>query len=263
MYNQSMFKLSSDQKKWCDFLIIMTQKELRVKYKLSSLGFLWTILNPIIQMLVMGFIFSFFVPVNVNNYFIFIFSGLIMWNFVTTTISRSVTIIIDERSLIQKASFPKEILVLSIVAANLVQLLISFSLLMVVVFFMGGFNWYWIFLPFMMVPLLMVTSGLSLLLAALNVKNRDVNFVTQIGLNIWFYLTPVFYTLELIPIKQIIIFFGFNPMVGIVDITRFFLIGLQTKYLYIDLFSVFMSFVIFIIGISVFKKTSLFFNEWI
>lgn len=257
-----MIKLTNNQKRWWQFLIVMTNKEIKAKYKMTFFGSFWTFINPIIQMLVMGYIFSFFVPVKVDNYFVFIFSGLLIWNFVTSTILRAVTIIINERSLIQKSNFPKEVLVLSIVASNFIHLLISFGLFMVVVVFMGNFHWQWLLLPLVMIPLLMLTSGLSLFFAALNVKHRDISFIVQMMITIWFYLTPIIYSLELIPTQQVN-WFIFNPMVGIIDITRLFFMGLPTKFLYIDLISMSWSLIIFVVGTWVFKKTSLFFNEWI
>lgn len=213
-------------------------------------------------MLVMGYIFSFFISFKMDNYFSYIYSGLLVWNFVTSTILRSVTIIISERSLIQKSNFPKEILVLSVVLANFVHLLISFVLFMVVVLFLGQFKWQWLLMPVVILPLLTMTSGLSLLFAALNVKHRDVNFIVQMSTTIWFYLTPVVYTLELIP-KEHVSWFILNPMVGVLDILRLFFLGIELKYLYIDLISLGWSLLIFIIGYWVFKKKSIYFNEWV
>ena len=98
-----VLKLSIKQRQWLDFLLAMAEKEIKARYKHAVLGFLWIVLNPLLQMLVIGFIFQFFVPVKVENYFLFLFSGLLPWNFFSMSLSKATPSIVYERSLIQKA----------------------------------------------------------------------------------------------------------------------------------------------------------------
>ena len=115
-----------------DFLFAMTEKEIKARYRHAMLGFLWLIINPLFQMAVIGFIFQFFVPVHVDNYFLFLFTGLLPWNFFSASISKTTTAIINERSLIKKSNFPREVIILSIVLSNLFHFLISLGLLVIV-----------------------------------------------------------------------------------------------------------------------------------
>lgn len=255
-------KLNNRWKNWRDFLLVMTWKELKSKYKMTTFGFLWAFLTPVVQVLVLNYIFKFFTFEKIPNYFIFIFSGLLLWNFVTSTILRSVTVIVDERYLIQKSSFPKEILVLAIAATNLVHMLISLGILMLIMLVLGLGRWEWIFLPLAIIPLIFLTSGLSLLLSALNVRHRDVNFMTQIVTMLWFYATPIVYSLDIFP-NQEVFWFGLNPLVGIIDITRWIFMGIKSNYLGLDIISMSLSFLIFLIGFMVFKKRSPFFSEYV
>ena len=73
---------------WLDFLWVMTQKEIKARYKHATLGFLWIVINPLSQMAVMGFVFQFFVPVHVDNYFLFLFAGLLPWNFFAQSLTK-------------------------------------------------------------------------------------------------------------------------------------------------------------------------------
>lgn len=257
-----MFRFNKDQIRWWDFLVVMTNKEMRVKYKMTVFGFFWALLNPIMQMIIMGLVFQFFVPVKVDNYFIFLFSGLLPWNFVSSTVLRSTTIIINERSLVQKSKFPREILVLSVVLSNFIHLLISFGLLLVISLFSGNLSWGWFYLPLIVLPLVAMVSGISLLLAALNVRRRDVSFVAQVMIPLWFYISPILYTLDLLPEKYIW-WFALNPLTGILDFIRAFLINVPIKNICVDFMSIIWCLILLVIGVFVFKRADKNFDEWI
>jgi len=98
--NKKLLNLSPKQRHWLDFLIAMTEKEIKARYKHAVLGFLWVIINPLLQMLIIGFVFQFFIPVKVDNYFLFLFAGLLPWNFFSMSLSKTTPSIVYERSLI-------------------------------------------------------------------------------------------------------------------------------------------------------------------
>ena len=135
-----MFKLSKEQKRWLEFLWAMTKKEIKARYKVATLGFLWIILNPILQMTAIGFIFQFFVPIRVNNYFLFLFSGLLLWNFFSYSVSKNVSKIVNERMLIKKAKFPRQSIIISIVLSNLFHTIIFLPIFTLIVFLFGELN---------------------------------------------------------------------------------------------------------------------------
>lgn len=258
-----MFWLNNKQKKWWDFVLAMTEKEIKSRYKMAVFGFLWIFLNPLLQMLVLGLIFQFFVPIKTINYFEFLFPGLLIWNFFSYTITKNTPMYINERALIQKAKFPRESIVLSIVFSNLFHLLISLLVFMLWILLVRGNVdlTRWLVLPIAIGWLTVLTSGLSLLFSSLNVKWRDINFGVQAIMPLWFYATPVVYTLDLLPkwIERIIYL---NPMTAILSLFRWSIFGMAISWEPIVI-SLIMTLVIFVAGVAVFKKESPFFDDWI
>jgi ABC-type polysaccharide/polyol phosphate export permease len=269
-----MIKLDKKDRFWLDFLFAMTEKEIKARYKHAILGFLWILLNPIIQMMVIGFVFQFFIPVNVDNYFLFLFSGLLPWNFFAYSVSKNTPMIINERSLIQKANFPRESIILSVVLSNLFHFLISLALLISLLIFdklvfesysfLETVNYFFrigLVIPFI-IWLTMLVSGLSLLFSALNVKYRDVNFIVQAIVPIWFYGTPIIYSIDLLP-EILRPLFYLNPMTAIIDGFHYALLNQKFYSLDLVLLGLAVSLMIFFIGWKVFEKESKFFDDWV
>jgi len=224
-----ILNFSTSQRHWLNFLLAMTEKEIKVRYKRAWLGFLWVLLNPLLQMLIMGLIFQFFVPVEIDNYFLFLFAGLLPWNFFAQSLSKAAPAFFHERNLIKKANFSREVIVFSIVLANFFHFLVSLCLLIVILvadkIFLEAYGLWqlanylvsmWPLIPAIL-ALLIFTLFFSLLVATLNVRFRDINFITQLALNLWFYATPVIYTLQLLP-PIIWPLFYLNPLTLIVEL---------------------------------------------
>ncbi len=252
----------SKLKKWLDFLLAMTEKEIKARYKKAVFGFLWVILNPVLQMLIMGFIFQFFVPVKVDNYFLFLFSGLLAWNFFNMTVLKNTPTFINERSLIAKAKFPREVIVLSIILSNLFHFAISlllFLLVALVIQPMPLLNL--LILPALVIWETLLITGLSLLFSTLNVKYRDINFFVSAIMPLWFYATPIVYSLDLIPAKLHFLFY-FNPMTALTNLFQFAFLDLAFPDLKMLVANLIISVVILFLGIVVFKAQSKFFDDW-
>ena len=217
-------------KRWFDYLVVMTRKEIKIKYKNAFLGGIWIFLSPILQMLVMGLIFQFFVPVEVNNYFLFLFTGLLPWSFFSSSILQSTPAIINSRDLIKKTSENREVIVLSVVAANMFHFLISFFLLILFLFIRQliiskSLSIIFIYLlklvcliPYLLV-LLFLTVGVSLIISTLSVKIRDLSFIVSFIIPLVFYITPVIYPLNSLPesINRVVLI---NPLTPIVEAFR-------------------------------------------
>lgn len=241
----------------------MTVKEFTSRYKSAFFGFLWLFINPMIQMLVIGLVFQFFVPVKVDNYFLFLLVGLLVWNFFAYTVQKNTSIILTERSLINKANFPRETIVLSVVVSNFINLLIALVIVLGLTIFFGKFVlWSWLMSILVLLPLLLLTIGFSLLFSALNVKFRDVNFIVQAVVPLWFYATPIVYNLDLLP-SYMRNWFYLNPVTSIVELYRYFTIGVSPSSFFWAEFSLLTSMFIFIIGVVVFIKSSPYFDDWI
>lgn len=257
------FGLNSKQKHWLEFLGAMTEKELKARYKMAVLGFLWMFLNPVLQMVVMGFVFRFFIPVKVDNYFLFLFSGLLPWNFMSYTLLKNTPVYVYERSLIQKAKFPREAIVLSIVLSNLFHLLVSMGLFIMVMVIMGKINFAgWLVLPLPIFFLGGLTVGLSLLFSALNVRYRDISFLVQAIVPLWFYGTPVVYSLDLLP-EFLRGYFYLNPMTSIMELFRFSFLGVPVGNWPMVIAGLAGCGMMFWIGVAVFNKESPNFDDWI
>src|SRR3990167_5732195 len=107
--------MSDKSRHFFDLLIGMTEKELRARYKNTLFGFLWMFINPLLQMLVIGFIFRLFIKEPIENYFLYLLVGLLVWNFFSLSLTKTTPSIVNERSLIKKAKFPREVIPLSII----------------------------------------------------------------------------------------------------------------------------------------------------
>lgn len=259
---------------WLDFLAAMTAKEIKARYKRAVLGFLWIVINPLSQMLVMGVVFQFFVPVKVDNYFLFLFAGLLPWNFFSQSLTKGTPSFFYERNLIKKARFPREAIVLSIILSNLFHFLIALGLLLLALLvdkwwlesygllemLQYGLRMLWL------VPgiglLLVFTVGLTLLSGSLNVRFRDVNFIVQLLVMLWFYATPVIYALNLLPVHLQPIFY-LNPMTLIVELFHHALMGLPLTLPELWPVAVVMIWVIFYVGVLVFMRENKNFDDWL
>lgn len=259
-------KTSSSLRQFFELLFAFTQKEIKARYKNAVLGFLWMFLNPIIQMLVMGFVFSLIFRFGIKDYYLFLFTGLLPWNFFALSLNKATPSIVYERSLIQKSFFPREVIPLSIVLSNFFHLLISLVLLLI---FLGVTGKWQIFIPanfFLFVIclffLLFFTSGFSLITSSLNVFWRDVNFFTQALILIWFYATPIIYPLSLIPQRFQALFY-LNPLSGIFTLLQKSIVG-KGSFPNLILFSQFLIIIfIFILGTILFKNRAKFFSDWL
>ena len=246
-----------------ELLIEMTRKELVTRYKYTFFGFLWLILNPILQMLVIGFVFRFFMKEPIHNYFFFLFIGLLSWNFFSLSLTKATSSIVFERSLIKKAHFPKTIIPLSIVLSNFVHLLISVCLFLIAETFIQRLTILGIFLGSIALLLLLIfTIGASLLSSALNVRFRDVNFFVQAILTIWFYATPVIYSLHLIP-NKIVWMWQFNPLTVVIQLLQYGLLGETPPGFATIVSNIAIIFIISATGILVFHKESKYFDDWV
>ena len=258
-----MFKTRSKQQRWIEFVLAMTEKEIKARYKMAVFGFLWIFLNPLLQMLVMGFIFQFFVPIKTTNYFEFLFPGLLAWNFFSYTVNKNTTMYINERALIQKAKFPREAIVISVVLSNLFNFIISLVLFVLwEALVVHELHWWrWWLLPGIIVWLTLLTSGLSLLFSSLNVKWRDINFGVQALMPLWFYATPIVYPLSVLPkwLGQLIYI---NPMTAVLEMLRWTTLGMEIEWVPVG-WSLVVTIAVFVIGVIVFKKESPFFDDWL
>ncbi|MEI8138256.1 MAG: ABC transporter permease [bacterium] len=240
-----------------DLLSMLVIRNVKIRYKESVLGFLWTLLGPVFLIAIYGvfmkIIMKFPMPMEV------LVSGIFVWQYLAMCLGDSSFAIIGNANLVKKACFPRVLLPLSIVLANFVNFLLSLLVMMVYLLFMGphlgGIAW----LPLALVAHLTLCTGISLALSALNVFFRDVQHLTGIFTMAWFFLTPVVYDISMIaPItdKHPILgqLYFLNPMAGILALYRSALLGNPLPSLSLIMLSVGMTAVVFVAGIIIFQK---------
>ncbi|MEK9143329.1 MAG: ABC transporter permease [Patescibacteria group bacterium] len=246
-----------------DLLLAMTEKELRARYKHTVFGFFWLVANPLLQMLVIGFVFTFLLKQPVKNYYFFLFNGLLVWNFFSLSLAKTTPSIVFERSLIKKARFPHAVIPASIILSNFIHFFLAFLLYLIPVLFLGTLSW--LSLPIILlsfVLLLTFTIGLSLLTASLNVRFRDVNFFVSALLIVWFYATPIMYALTMIP-PHLLWLWRFNPLTSILQLLQQALLGLPGPGPAMLASNIGVIVVTTILGITVFQRESKYFDDWL
>jgi len=252
---------------YLNFHLAMTEKEIKARYKNAVLGFLWILLNPLLQMLIIGFIFKNFIKIPVTNYFLFLFTGLLPWNFFSYSLTKSTPSLVFERNLIQKSKFSREAIPISIVFSNFFHFLVSLVLLLAFLILTHQFLLFTsltkvFFLFASLLWLFLFTCGASLLTTALNVKYRDINFFVQALVILWFYATPVIYSTQILP-EKFLPLFQLNPLTYPFEMLRFSLITPSLPQLSIFFTNAAISLLIILLGIFIFKKESKTFSDWL
>lgn len=231
------------------------KKDIRGKYKGSFLGILWSFLNPLLLTLVYAIVFPFLLKSTEPNYVTFIVIGILPWTYFTTVINQSSGCILYSGNIIKKVYFPREILPISINISGLINFLISCLIIFIFLVFSGiGFSWYILFLPLIILTQFIFTQGLSLIISALNVYVRDLEYIISFILNMLFYATPIIYTSSLFadsPIKYLI---KINPMTTIIECYRDILFYQSMPHIKSLIVVLICSSILMYIGLRIFKK---------
>jgi ABC-2 type transport system permease protein len=208
-----------------EILFKLVSKNLKGKYAGSSLGIIWAFINPLLLAFIVGFVFTKILKVNIENFYLFIIAGMLPWTFLATSLQESALSIPAHASVLKQFSFPREFIPLSCVLANFVLLLMG--LLVVMPFFIMANTQVVLLLPILLPALLvhlMFVAGLSLAFSAAYVYFRDIGQLLGTLLIFWLWLTPVFYSMEMIPQGYRIIFIC-NPITLYIGLYRDALLG--------------------------------------
>lgn len=234
----------------------LVKREIKARYKQSILGYAWILINPLLQLLVYSFVFSiiFRFPTNNIPYPIFLLVGLLPWIYFQTSISTSTLILVDNADLLRKVYFPREVFIYGVIMSKAVDLLFASLVLIIFMLFFRislSINILWIF-PIFIVQVVLIT-GISLIISTLNLFYRDIQYLTNLILLMWMYLTPIVYSLSLVPEKYLWIY-RLNPMVGIIKNYRSAVFNSPFDIPSI-IFSIFISLIVFVFGFWLFKKS--------
>ena len=198
----------------------LVRKELRVKYKNSSLGFIWSMLNPAMYLVIFWIVFTKFLGAAIPQFPIYLLSGLLGWNLWQASLSGSVSSLLGNANLVTKVYFPREVLPIATIGASLMhfffQMIVLFGAL--IVFRFGVSPAALILVPAALITEVLLLMGTCLILAVLNVYFRDVQHLLELGLLAWFWMTPVVYPIALLHdhLKNTWQIALFNPMTPVV-----------------------------------------------
>lgn len=236
-------------------IISLVRKELRGRYKGSVLGFLWTFINPLFQLIVYNFVFSIILKSTIDKYYLFLFVALIPWLFFSTCLQGGSSCILNQKDMVKKIYFPREVLPISFVTTAFVNMLFCFIIIFAVIFVSGvGVNFRaLLYLPIIMLVEYILALGFTMLSSALTVYFRDLEHILGIIGMAWMYMTPIMYSHEIIPEKFQKVFY-LNPMTSVIAAYRDILYYKRIPELSTLLGAILLGVLIFIIGCFTFSK---------
>lgn len=202
-----------------DLLKQLVVRDIKLKYRRSYLGYLWSILNPLLTMTVLVIVFSnIFSRFEIDNFPLYLICGQIIFSFMSEATNNSVQAIVANRSLLKKTRVNKYIFPLAKVTSSMVNSFFSLgALILVMIFTQASLSWAMIFFPFVILQVYIFSLGLSFFLAAAAVFFRDIRHLWGVFLTMWMYLTPIFYPVSIIAEKYLVIYKNINPMYGYLE----------------------------------------------
>lgn len=240
----------------------LVTKEIRLRYRRSALGFLWSLLHPLLMMGVFTLVFSRF-PKLMGEltvpYYLFFLVGYLCWNYFSVSLSNSHMSIIANATIVKQVFFPRQVLPLAAVISNFFHILLAFLLLIIyLLIFTQHLSYRIVFFPVAIALETLLILGLSLIVSSLNVFFRDVGQILEVVLTFWFYLTPIFYPLSIFgPNDRLIVsLLKLNPITEIVGLYRWCLLdGFEFEPIMV-LYPLLVGIVLLLVGRSVFAKLS-------
>lgn len=213
-----MMKICKELYSYREMIANLVQRELRGRYRGSILGFLWTFLNPLLQLAVYTFVFQFILQSPIPKYYLFLFVGLVPWIFFSSCLTAGATSVLAQKDLVKKIYFPRLVLPIATVTTNFINMLLTFVIIFIVVIIEQ------VPLSFLSVLCLIVIMlieyifalGITLITSAVTVYFRDLEHILGIVSMVWMYVTPIMYSVDSIP-EQFRSVFNLNPMTPIIS----------------------------------------------
>ena len=248
-----------------ELFYFFTWRDIKIKYKQTTLGFLWAILQPLLMMVIFTLFFGKALNIPSQNlpYPIYVFSGLLIWNLFSTGLTNASNSMVNNASIIKKVYFPRLIIPVSSILVALFDFLMAFILFVpILLFYQQSVSLSALVLwPVALIIAIVATLGLGSWLAALNVKYRDFRYVIPFLVQALFFLTPVIYPISLLkyPILQYILVC--SPMYAAVELFRYPLTGIMPDSFLLGI-SLLSGVLLLIVGVFYFKRTEDFFADF-
>jgi len=244
-----------------DLLSILTKKELKVRYKSSFLGYLWSVAYPLAMAAVFYIAFKIVMKIQIENYTLFLMAGLFPWQWFGNSVGTSPMVLLSNASLIKKVNFPRQYLVLTMVTQDMIHFILAIPVIVLFVFiYKLSPHWSWLYgIPLLCIIQFLLTYGFSLILSGVNLFVRDLERLTSIFITLLFYCTPVFYSETMIP-EKFKYLIDFNPLSPLMISWRHLFLTGQINNHYLLLSTVY-SLGILLAGKIIFNKLSWKFAE--
>ncbi|HON82103.1 MAG TPA: ABC transporter permease [Methanoregulaceae archaeon] len=237
-----------------DLIRILAISDLRVKYQSSVLGFLWSLLNPFLMLMVLYVVFSRLFTTSGPDFILFLFVGITSYRFFSNGTTASVSSIVAKTSLVMKVYIPREVLVFSSVLSSLISAFLEFIILFaLLIVFKNPFTWNILLFPIITLIYFVIIYGVGLTLGALYVFYRDLNQIWEVVLSIGFFLSPILYPVTRIP-EHMLKYYMLNPVTTIMVMYRDSLLYGTTPSAWLYGYSIFIAIVLLGIGLAVFRR---------
>jgi len=234
-------------------IILLAFNDVKLRYKNSALGFLWSFLEPLLMLAVLYFVFSTILKSDIQDYPLYLLIGLIIWYMFSRSSTLGLSSLLDKAGIIQKIYFRRELIVISSCLTAFIMMGFEFAAFVVFVFafqFIPPITI--LLLPLLLIDLFILSLGVALLLAVLTVYFRDIKFIWQVLLQAGFFLTPIFYRLDMFP-EDIAKILQINPIVPILDTAHDLVLYNSLPSINTTLYIIISTCVIFAIGYIVFR----------
>ena len=242
--------------KYRDLLWILAGRDVKLRYKQTALGVVWVVLQPLVGALIFAVIFGGFarLPSDGSPYILFVFSGLLPWNYFAGALQRAGNSLITDSRLISKVYFPRLLIPLASTAAVLIDFVVTLVVFAVLMFiFHVPPTWRLLALPFFLVLTTLVAVGVSLWLSAFNVQYRDFMYAIPFLIQVWMYASPVVYATSIVPERWRALF-SLNPAVGFIEGFRWSLLGSSALTPSMVLVTAAVGVLVFVSGAYIFRR---------
>ena len=238
----------------------LVKKDLRGRYKGSVLGFMWTFINPLLQMGVYTLVFSIILRNDIDKYYLFLFVALVPWIFFSASLTGGADSVLASKDMLKKIYFPREVIPISTVTSAFINMILTFVVVFIVLLISGrGINLVaLLYLPVVMIVEYILCLGIGLIVSALTVYLRDLQYILGIVVMALQYMTPVMYGADMVEnanVPQILkTIFNLNPMTPIINIYRQILYYKEIPDLSTLLVAIITGVVFVILGAIIFRR---------
>lgn len=245
-----------------EMIFSLIKRDLRGRYKGSVLGFLWTFLNPLFQLLVYTMVFSVIIRMGYDHYYLFLFVALVPWIFFSTSVTAGASCIWAQKDMVNKIYFPREVLPIAHVTSMLINMLLTFLVVLGVIIVTGyGINSMAVlYFPVIVLIEYFLALGITMIVSAITVFLRDIEYILGILMMAWQFLSPVMYGVDMVP-EEVQFVFDVNPMTSILVAYRDIFYYKQVPAMETLTRATLISIVVMVVGIVVFEKLKKGFSE--